>query len=370
MQARQFEPKSFFLKFLSLALSILFLLSILVVVLTLLSRFDYLNILGASVVISDSMEPTIRRWDMVIYVNSNFTVGDVVVYCVTPSHCIVHRVADFLHLNTVNGYKTMVTAKGDNVNITDSPVEIEKVRGKVLFIFPRELWIPLLVAVTSYILYGLARVPHVGPSYVFVLCVWLLLVVSVYAAVPRLITPTPVVEPVLNLAGVYLDQASCTVSICYTGTLLLTSVKVNVNGALAEVVSISWREVVVRPDPRLLQGAFEGRRPLLVEVEAELNYVGRLYGRYNLLVGGANPELSVINGVLLVRNPNCFPIAVDVAVRYLVNSTWAWSNTTLIVEGASDAVIEPPEDAKYVYAYVYWFNQGEKRWVGLSVKTG
>ncbi|MEM3815789.1 MAG: hypothetical protein QW341_02970 [Candidatus Bathyarchaeia archaeon] len=43
----------------------------------------------------------------------------------------------------------------------------------------------------------------------------------------------------------------------------------------------------------------------------------------------------------------------------------AWSNQTYVVEGSSYLMVEPPEAA---YAYVYWFNQGSLRWIGVSVK--
>ncbi|MEM2607469.1 MAG: signal peptidase I [Candidatus Bathyarchaeia archaeon] len=338
--------------------------------LSVLFRFGYLNLLGVSVVASDSMEPSIRVGDMVVYVSGDFNIGDVVVYYVTPSHCVVHRVIDFLHLNTVSGDRTMVVTKGDNVNVADSPVSLDMVRGRVVFTIPRELWVPVLVAVIAYALYGFIKTPIVGPSYIIALCIGLLLTVSVYATAPRPITLTPVAKPVVNLAGVYLDYATCTVSIRYTGILSLTGARVAVNSTPAEVVSVFDKTVVVKPDPELLRKAFESGTSLQISVEAEFDNVARLNGRYEVLVGGSNPELSVVNGVLVVRNPNCFSVAIDIAVRYLVNNAWAWSNSTLIVEGFSYAVIEPPEDAEYAYAYVYWFNQGDRRWVGLPVKTG
>ncbi|MEM1780236.1 MAG: signal peptidase I [Desulfurococcaceae archaeon] len=370
MQARFAGFKSFFVKSLYLVSSIFFLLSMLVIVFTLLSRLGYLNIMGMSVVISDSMEPVVRIGDMVIYLNMDFNVGDVVVYCVTPSHCVVHRVVGFLHLNTVSGDKTMVVTKGDNVDMPDSPISMDMVKGKVVFIIPRELWIPLIIAVIAYTLRDFIKTPVIGSLYIVVLCVWILLVTSVYAVVPRTVMPSQLIVRVVNLAGVYMDYTTCTVSIKYTGALSLTSARVVVNSTPVEIISVLDKTVIVKPDHELLRRAFENGVPLEIWVEGEFNNVAWLSGRYELLVGGLSPELSVVNGVLIAKNPNCFPVVIDIAMRYLVNNTWAWSNKTVIVKGFSYVVIEPPVQAEYAYAYVYWFNQGDRRWVGLQVKTG
>lgn len=315
------------------------------------------------------MEPSIRVGDMVVYVSGDIAVRDVVVYCVTPSHCVVHRVIGMFHVDTVNENTTMLVTKGDNADTADSPISIDKVKGRVVLTIPRELWIPVLVALIAYALYGFIKTPVVGSSYAVALSIGLLLVVSVYATAPRLITPTPVPAPVVSLAGVYVDYASCTVSVRYMGVLSLTSAVVTVNSTPAEVVSVSGGTLVMKPNPDMLRASFETGAPLEIRVDGEFNDVVWLSGRYEVLIGGLNPELSVSNSTLLVYNPNCFPVTVDVAVKYLVKDAWYWSNTTLVVEGDSYVVVEPPEHAEQTYAFVYWFNQGDRRWVGLLIKT-
>ncbi|MEM4919749.1 MAG: hypothetical protein QXQ35_00250, partial [Candidatus Nezhaarchaeales archaeon] len=57
--------------------------------LTLLSRLGFPAPLGGVVVYSESMEPSIRRWDLALFVGVEPSVGDVVVYSLTPSFYVV-----------------------------------------------------------------------------------------------------------------------------------------------------------------------------------------------------------------------------------------------------------------------------------------
>ncbi|MEM0283353.1 MAG: signal peptidase I, partial [Sulfolobales archaeon] len=155
-----------FKRILFLIFDIFLLVFLALVVLTLLSRFGYLDLVGLSIVASNSMEPSLRVGDLVLYSCGNYSVGDVILYCVTPSHCIVHRIIDLVRVNMSNGDRIMLITKGDNANQTDSPIELSMVRGRVILSIPREIWIPLLVAVIVYSLYGIARIPVIGFSYV------------------------------------------------------------------------------------------------------------------------------------------------------------------------------------------------------------
>lgn len=361
------ELKRFFGRALSLASSILTLAMLLLVAFTVLSRLGYLNLAGVSVVVSRSMEPSIRLFDLVVYANASYTTGDVIVYCDTPSHCYVHRVIGFLNLDTVNGNVTKVVTKGDNVNEADSPVDPAWVRGKAVFVVPRELWMPLIALLLAGSVYGLVKLPVVGLSYVLVFAVGFTSIVAVYALVPQPIAPTPPRVHTLHLSGVYLDPVACSVTIRYTGELSLSSVTVKAGSLTVEVVSVGEREVTFKPSPDVLEEAFR-LGELHIEVHAQLNGIGRLHGRYSLRVGGLNPEVSSFSGAALIRNPNCFPLRLHVSIRYY-DTEWRWLNTTHVVDGFSYLTLEPPPGSRFAYAYIYWFNQGELRWVGLPLKT-
>lgn len=359
-----------FKRILFLIFDIFLLVFLALVVLTLLSRFGYLDLVGLSIVASNSMEPSLRVGDLVLYSCGNYSVGDVILYCVTPSHCIVHRIIDLVRVNMSNGDRIMLITKGDNANQTDSPIELSMVRGRVILSIPREIWIPLLVAVIVYSLYGIARIPVIGFSYVISLALAIILLLSVYIAVPGAIALSPSQLPLVDLAGVYLDQASCSLSIRYTTALSIANASVGINSTQADIVSILDREIIVKPDPMLLKKAFEERKPLHIEVRAVFNGNIKLEGGYDLLVGGVDPEISSEDGVILVRNLNCFPITVNISIRYYLDGAWIWSNESLTIEGFSQALIQLPEKAEYAYAYISWFNQGVLRWIGIPVRIG
>ncbi|MEM4622840.1 MAG: signal peptidase I [Desulfurococcaceae archaeon] len=368
------KPRSFFrtmfFKFLSYASIALLLLLIVLLAFTVLSRLGYFNFIGVSIVFSESMEPALKRGDLVIYFNTNYTVGDIVVYCLNPSHCIVHRVIGFLHVDATNGEKVLVLTKGDNVDKPDSPFNSELIKGKVVFRIIRELWVPLFIILLAYTFYDVAKTPIIGYSIVILLFVSLASITALYALVPRHITLDFVEPPVLNLAGVYFEPGACTVRVQYTGELSLTSVDLKVNSTSVNVASLSEREVVFKPGLNLLKEAFEHRKPLLIEVNAVLNNVGKLTGEYTLLIGGEDPVISNIDNAISIENNNCFPISINISIRYLRGNEWMWSNQTRVVEGFSRIVIEPPENSESAYVYIYWFNQGDSRWVGLPLKTG
>lgn len=364
------KPTSFFLSRILAFASYMFLgLVVLMFLFTILSRHCFPYLIGVSVVISNSMEPVIRPWDVVVYARTGFTVRDVVFYCITPSHCVVHRVVGFITLNTVGGNTTMVVTKGDNADTVDSPIPLDKVVGRVVLVVPRELWIILLLLLSACALRDLVKTPVVGYAGIIALPITLLLLASVYATAPRLITPEPVSIPIINLAGVYVDHKACTLIIRYTSNLVLTSAEAYVNSTTAAVLSITGREVVVKPDPSILSRAFETGLPIEVRVEGAFNNVARLSGRYHVLIGGYDPVLSVSSNTLTVHNPNCYPVPVKISLRYMLHGAWYWSNKTLIIGGFSQTVLQLPENASESYALVYWFKQGEERWVGIPLKT-
>lgn len=366
----EFKGRVFFHRVSSLLPSALLALLVALVALTLLSRLGYPSPIGVSVVISNSMEPALRWGDLIVYASANYSVGDVVVYCLTPSHCIVHRVVDFVVLDTASGDRVLVVAKGDNAEAPDPPVGVEMVRGKVVLTVYRELWLSLFALAIAYALRDIVRTPVIGYPYTTLLTVILVSIAAVYLTVPRPISGEPISPPLVRLAGTYFHPDTCTVSVRFSGSIPVTPTRVEVNSAAASIALYNGREVVVEPDADLLREAFEYGRPLVVRVEALLSNVGRLSGEYTVLVGGMDPQLSTVGGALVVRNPNCFPITVNTSVRWLGDRGWLWVNRTHYIGGLSQIVVEPPEGAELVYAYVYWMNQGDLRWAGLPLKTG
>lgn len=83
---------------------------------------------GASVVLSGSMEPTLSVNDLVFVVaDDSVSVGDVIVYQSGDS-LVIHRVTDI-----GDGY---VVTRGDANNADDDAVSVEAVKGRMAFAIP------------------------------------------------------------------------------------------------------------------------------------------------------------------------------------------------------------------------------------------
>lgn len=337
--------------------------------LTILSRLGVFNLVGVSIILTESMKPVLRPGDIVVYVSIGYREGDIVTYCITTSHCIVHRVIGFKTLNTVNGNTTMVITKGDNVDAIDDPVDPRNIRGRVALRVPREIWIPILVLLLIYSTYRAIKTPVLGYTYIILFITCLTTLVAVYATSPLMIEPNRVKQPVINLKEASFDPNTCYILIRYVGELYVTKATVTVNNSFVEETIVNGNEVMLKPIAEQLGEAFRTGKPLLVEINASLNHIGNLKGEYSVRIGGLDPEIRVDKRELIVTNPNCFPIQLTIIFRYMSGGEWGWLNTTYIVDGFSTLRIEPPVESIHPYVTVRWFNQGVERWVGLTMKN-
>ena len=83
---------------------------------------------GASVILTGSMEPTLKVNDLVIVTEQDsYEVGDIVVYQ-SMNDLIIHRI--------VSIDDTEVVTKGDANNISDDPIEQDQIKGKFVFRIP------------------------------------------------------------------------------------------------------------------------------------------------------------------------------------------------------------------------------------------
>ena len=91
--------------------------------------------IGYAVVVSGSMEPELKKDDMIIYRAhdfSDYAVGDIIVYAKEDnedSAIVTHRIVEI-------GADTVIT-KGDANAVADDPVQKEKIVGRVVFMIPQ-----------------------------------------------------------------------------------------------------------------------------------------------------------------------------------------------------------------------------------------
>ena len=84
---------------------------------------------GMAVVVSGSMEPELSINDVVVVCpQDSYEVGDVVVFQ-TDSTLVIHRIIEKSDDGTV-------ITQGDANNAPDSPIQIDKIKGKMLFAIP------------------------------------------------------------------------------------------------------------------------------------------------------------------------------------------------------------------------------------------
>ena len=330
-----------------------------------LSRANILNLFGGFIVYSGSMEPSIHRWDLVISIRGSFSKGDVIVYCVNPSFCVVHRVVDFCSNNNC------VITKGDANPAADPPVSLRQVKGVVVFVVPRYLWLPLFLSSVSFAVASFVKTRIIGISSALTYATILLFIMLVYGFAQPVPGYTRFNLPALYLSRAEFDSKSCTVIIKYTGDLAVSNASMYVNGILVQTTYNSTHVVGYLP-LQVAGEAFEGGSDLNVSVLASLNTVGRLYGSYKIKVYGDFLEVSISNGSLAIYNPNCFPVRVNISFQYAygVGESWRYTNTSVVVNGFETVYVEPPEGSRFAYAYVEYLVWGEKKWQVLVVRYG
>ena len=85
---------------------------------------------GASVVLTGSMEPTLRVNDLVVVRRADeYNVGDIVVFQ-QGNQLIIHRIIE------KNDEEAKITTKGDANNIDDGQIPVSAVKGKYSFRVP------------------------------------------------------------------------------------------------------------------------------------------------------------------------------------------------------------------------------------------
>lgn len=78
------------------------------------------------VVLTGSMEPTIKSGEMIIIKEqSDYNIDDIVTYKEDKSFFVTHRI--------INKYEDKYETKGDNNNLIDEPINKDQIEGKVIY---------------------------------------------------------------------------------------------------------------------------------------------------------------------------------------------------------------------------------------------
>ncbi|MEM1831536.1 MAG: signal peptidase I [Desulfurococcaceae archaeon] len=331
--------------------------------LTLLSRLGFPAPLGGVVVYSESMEPSIRRWDLALFVGVEPSVGDVVVYSLTPSFYVVHRyVGD-------HPYGSGIITKGD-ANPAPDPFVVSRkmLRGVVTHVVQREVWLPLLAYAVAVALIEVSRARIVGASSAMTYSTIIVFVLMVYGLTQPIPQTMQVELPVVHLSRVELNAETCILTVSYVGALQITDAELYVDGVRVEA-SINATQIKATI-PRELAWRIGERGWTSVQVVAQLNHVGKLTGNYTIKVYPKPLSVAASNGSLIIKNPNGFPVAVNITFKYAygVGERWRQTSTQIVVEGGESVLVDPPEGCRYAYAEVKYVLAGGERWAQVTVR--
>lgn len=322
---------------------------------------------GLYTVASGSMEPSIRVLDLALVFGRGFAAGDVVVWCTSPVYCVIHRV-----VNVSGGY---VVTKGDANPVPDPKVPRGYVRGRVVLVVPRELW---LTALAIYAAYAVARNRRAIAALTGILALYLPLLAysALVFSAALLVAPQTSLYTALPKPDAHLARAEfidlgrrCAVGISYymENIQVKEVLAARVYGVEARVLESTPTYVLLEvPEEAYALAVATGR--LNVSIEAELTRAGHLRGSYAVVVPLEKLEVYVANGSLVVVNRNCLPFTVNVTWMYAeaVGRPWKYLQTSVTL-GRGIHVLEPPE-APYVYADVRYTYLGSEVYYRLEVR--
>lgn len=139
-----------------------------------------------AIVPTRSMEPSIRPLDIVVIERTqDVSIGDIVLWCTTVTHCVLHRV-----VNITSGG---VITKGDNNPVPDAgPIPFSRIIGKAVAVVPREFTLSILGLFIGYfVYYALGSLVRRGVSVVVLMLVfYLLLSFGLVAVTPTALSTT------------------------------------------------------------------------------------------------------------------------------------------------------------------------------------
>jgi len=321
---------------------------------------------GVFTVISGSMEPSIRILDIAIVFGREYSVGDVIAWCTTPWHCVMHRVVDIT--------EDSVMTKGDVNPVPDPPIPRSLVKGKVIFIVARELWLPVFLGLLTYILYDYRKIipPKLALNMLAIVTYVILLAVAISLITPQTWLYIPLPELYLSRYYVVEKGVDCLVIMGFNALNIGIEEVLSLKVFNESVKPYSYNSTIVEfvvPEHLMLYAVSEGRK-LYVSLEAKLTRMGYLKGSYQIVVTPVKPRVYVENKSLVIENPSCYPIAFNITWMILKpEGEWEYVSEIIVIKRGS-TTLNPPfqEVAAYVYVDVRYRFMGSNHIERLEVR--
>jgi len=259
-------------------------------------------------------------------------------------------------------------------------VPVSRLKGRVVAIVPRYVWIPLLLSALLYVfapsISSLLREEGVSPlaiaGGIFGFYVALAVILPFLYTSMSVAMLGYVKQPVLFLSKTSFSMKDCTITIRYVGEhgLHLVSVEsIMVDKVHLDTYVLGDDTVTIYLPPVMLTRHVENTSEprIRIVVDALLTRLGRLHGVYEVSIPFKPLKLRVINETLVVVNPNCYPLHVNITFLYAYSAgPWMRASDVVLVDKVFEA--KPPVDAKYVYAVVSYRAYGHLYTAKLRIR--
>jgi len=296
---------------------------------------------GVNVIVSGSMYPTIDVGDLVVIVSINYNVGDIVMWCSTPTYCVVHRVVNISYENRY------VVTQGDANPIPDNPVSMKAVRGKVIAIIPKLYWIPAVSIILGYLIISgirsFFRIPREAlteliPTYLSLVMAFTV-ILTVYSSTLMLsYESNPIRISYTYLARGYIVDNTTTAVIDYTNSSF--SIR-SIIGCLifhaneshpCMVINYTDRTVVIDIDRDILYRVnLDGTHSIYVKLDLKMTRKAVINGSLiKIPIFFKDIKIDILPNAVRIYNPNPIPIPINISIlyadkpgeQYRVNSTY------------------------------------------------
>jgi len=313
------------------------------------------------VIVSGSMEPAILPGDLVLVAGRSFGAGDIIAWCSSPFYCVVHRV--------INVSTDHVVTKGDANPIPDHPIPLWAVKGRVVAVIPRWLWIPLSISpLAIYIAHRWRRIYmeliQISPgslSPAYALFISYVLLSSIFLALSQVmlsIEVSPPRAPRIWLSTSYIEGSLIYIAYYPEGL----EVRVGFSCHILDPMRIPCTAVVVNGtliripvDPEILWLAASNGTPLRIKVSLNLTRMSSLDGVYSILIPYEPISIKPINGSAYIENPNPYPVIISYRVLYADRPGEAWRESTgsIRIDPKSSEKIGPVDHVYVLLDYSY-----------------
>ncbi len=339
---------------------IAFYVSAFAVLILLLLRFLPVPV-ALMVIISSSMEPAIMPGDLVLIAGRSFVVGDIIAWCSSPLYCVVHRVVDLSN--------ELVVTMGDANPIPDHPVPLWAVKGKVIAVIPRWLWIPLSISpLVVYIALRWRRIysmliqifpGSLSLAYALFISYALLSIIFLTLSPAILsIEVSPPKTPTIWLSKTYLEDSWVYIAYYSEGLEVRGVYSCYILDPLrtpCEVVVINSTMIMIHVDPEILSIAASNGTPLRVRVYLNLTKMASLNGVYSIPIPYMPISIKPINGSAYIENPNPYPVIISYKILYTDRPGEAWREMSgsIRVPPKSSEWIGPVDHVYVLFEYSY-----------------